>query len=131
VFFVLPALMLSYLGQGALVLGEPAAISNPFFHLAPGWASFPRRAATAATVIAAQAVITGAFAEPPGDQLGLLPRRSLHLRSQCGPDLPAADQRDPPLGVLLLVGLFRVGALAGAYGIAVSGTMVVTALLLF
>ena len=136
VFFVLPALMLNYLGQGALVLGEPAAITNPFFHLAPDWAQLPLVIlATAATVIAAQAVITGAFSlSRQAIQLGLLPRLEIRYTSEAN-----AGQIYLPrinmillLGVLLLVGLFgSSSALAGAYGIAVSGTMVVTAMLLF
>ena len=136
VFFVLPALMLNYLGQGALVLDDPAAIASPFFHLAPDWAQLPLVIlATAATVIAAQAVITGAFSlSRQAIQLGLLPRLEIRYTSEAH-----AGQIYLPrintillLGVLLLVGLFRSsGALAGAYGIAVSGTMVATALLLF
>jgi KUP system potassium uptake protein len=136
VFFVLPALMLNYLGQGALVLREPEAIANPFFHLAPDWAQLPLVVlATAATVIAAQAVITGAYSlSRQAIQLGLLPRLEIRYTSESN-----AGQIYLPrintillLGVLLLVGLFRSSsALAGAYGIAVSGTMVVTAMLLF
>jgi KUP system potassium uptake protein len=136
VFFVLPALVLNYFGQGALVLARPEAIENPFFLMAPQWAQLPLVGlATAATVIASQAVITGAYSlSRQAIQLGLLPRLEIRHTSEA-----QAGQIYIPrinlillLGVLLLVGLFRSsGALAGAYGIAVSGTMVVTAILAF
>ncbi len=136
IFFVLPALTLNYFGQGALVLDQPEAISSPFFHMAPDWARLPLVVlATAATVIASQAVITGAYSlSRQAIQLGLLPRLEIRHTSEANPGqiyLPRINTI-LLLGVLLLVGLFRSSsALAGAYGIAVSGTMVVTALLLF
>ncbi len=136
VFFVLPALTLNYFGQGALVLDSPEALSNPFFHMAPDWAQLPLVIlATAATVIASQAVITGAYSlSRQAIQLGLLPRLEVRHTSEANPGqiyLPRINTI-LLLGVLLLVGLFRSSSvLAGAYGIAVSGTMVITALLLF
>jgi KUP system potassium uptake protein len=132
----LPALVLNYLGQGALVLAEPGVIENPFFLLFPGWGQLPMvLLATAATVIASQAVITGAYSlTQQAIQLGLLPR--LEIRHTSG---TLFGQIYMPrvntlllVGVLLLVGLFRSsGALASAYGIAVTGTMVVTTLMAF
>src|SRR3569623_580745 len=133
---VLPALMLNYLGQGARVLAEPKAIDNPFFLLYPHWALLPMVVlATIATVIASQAVITGAYSlTRQAIQLGLLPRLEIRHTSEA-----LAGQIFMPrvnalllLGVLLLVALFRSSsALASAYGIAVTGTMVVTALMAF
>jgi KUP system potassium uptake protein len=133
---VLPALALNYLGQGALVLADPRTIENPFFLLYPDWALLPMVAlATAATVIASQAVITGAYSlTRQAIQLGLLPRFEIRHTSES-----MAGQIYLPrvnvlllIGVLLLVVLFRSSsALASAYGIAVTGTMVVTAMLAF
>jgi KUP system potassium uptake protein len=133
---VLPALVINYFGQGALVLATPKAISNPFFLLYPDWARLPAVAlATAATVIASQAVITGTYSlSRQGVQLGLLPRLEVRHTSEANPGQIYVPRVNAFLliGVLLLVGLFRSsGALAGAYGIAVTGTMVVTALLAF
>ncbi len=134
--FVLPALVLNYFGQGALVLADPRAMANPFFVMAPGWARLPMVGlATAATVIASQAVITGAYSmSRQAIQLGLLPRLEVRHTSATQPGqiyMPRVNAL-LLLGVLLLVGLFRSsGALAGAYGIAVTGTMTVTALLAF
>ena len=132
----LPALVLNYLGQGALVLADPKVIENPFFLLFPGWGQLPMvLLATAATVIASQAVITGAYSlTQQAIQLGLLPR--LEIRHTSG---TLFGQIYMPrvntlllIGVLLLVGLFRSSsALASAYGIAVTGTMVVTTLMAF
>jgi len=131
---VLPALVINYLGQGALVLANPKAIENPFFLLYPDWAQLPMVfLATAATVIASQAVITGAYSlTQQAIQLGLLPRLEIRHTSES-----TFGQIYIPrvnvlllLGVLLLVALFRSsGALASAYGIAVTGTMVVTAMM--
>ena len=136
VFFVLPALTLNYLGQGALVLDQPDAITSPFFLMAPQWAQLPLVfLATAATVIASQAVITGAYSlSRQAVQLGLLPRLEVRHTSETHPGQIYLPRVNTILlfGVLLLVGLFRSSsALAGAYGIAVSGTMVITAMLLF
>jgi KUP system potassium uptake protein len=133
---VLPSLAVNYLGQGALVLADPKAIENPFFLLYPDWALLPMVAlATAATVIASQAVITGAYSlTQQAIQLGLLPRLEIRHTSQA-----LVGQIYMPrvnivllVGVLMLVALFRSSsALASAYGIAVSGTMVVTAMMAF
>ncbi len=131
---VLPALMLNYLGQGALVLTNPKAIENPFFLLYPSWALLPMvLLATAATVIASQAVITGAYSlTRQAVQLGLLPRLEIRHTSESlfGQIYMPRVNTLLLIGVLLLVALFRSSsALASAYGIAVTGTMVVTAMM--
>src|ERR1700680_472432 len=133
---VLPSLALNYLGQGVLVLAKPDALENPFFLLYPEWALLPMVVlATAATVIASQAVITGAYSlTRQAIQLGLLPRLEIRHTSEA-----LAGQIYMPrvntlllVGVLLLVVMFRSSsALASAYGIAVTGTMVVTAMMAF
>jgi KUP system potassium uptake protein len=133
---VLPALVLNYLGQGALVLANPKAIESPFFLLYPDWALLPMVVlATAATVIASQAVITGAYSlTRQAIQLGLLPRLEIRHTSetQVGQIYMPRVNTLLLVGVLLLVGLFRSSsALASAYGIAVTGTMVVTAMMAF
>ncbi|MFM8858696.1 MAG: potassium transporter Kup [Methylocystis sp.] len=134
--FILPALLLNYLGQGALILSHPEAVSNPFFLLAPDWALLPLVIlSTVATVIASQAVITGAFSiVRQAIQLGLLPRLEITHTSatQEGQIYIGRINRLLLLGVLLLVIAFKSSsALASAYGIAVTGTMVVTTLLAF
>ncbi len=134
--FVLPALILNYLGQGALVLANPAAVENPFFLVAPAWALLPLVIlSTIATVIASQAVITGAFSVArQAIQLGLLPRMLiLHTsETQEGQIFIPRVNRLLLIGVLLLVLMFKSSsALASAYGIAVTGTMVVTTALAF
>jgi KUP system potassium uptake protein len=131
---VLPSLTLNYLGQGALVLANPKAIENPFFLMYPEWALLPMVGlATAATVIASQAVITGAYSlTQQAIQLGLLPRFEIRHTSatQVGQIYMPRVNALLLAGVLLLVVLFRSSsALASAYGIAVTGTMVVTALM--
>ena len=131
---VLPALLINYLGQGALVLADPKSIENPFFLLYPHWALLPMVAlATAATVIASQAVITGAYSlTQQAIQLGLLPRLEIRHTSEAlfGQIYMPKVNTLLLIGVLLLVGLFRSSsALASAYGIAVTGTMVVTAMM--
>ena len=131
---VLPSLLLNYLGQGALVLADPKAIENPFFLLFPEWALLPMVAlATAATVIASQAVITGAYSlTQQAIQLGLLPRFEIRHTSEAlfGQIYMPRVNTFLLIGVLLLVALFRSSsALASAYGIAVTGTMVVTAMM--
>ena len=133
---VLPALTINYLGQGALVLADPKAIENPFFLLYPHWALLPMvLLATAATVIASQAVITGAYSlTRQAIQLGLLPRLEIRHTSEAlfGQIYMPRVNTLLLVGVLLLVALFRSSsALASAYGIAVTGTMVVTALMAF
>jgi len=131
---VLPALALNYLGQGALVLANPKTIENPFFLLYPDWALLPMVVlATIATVIASQAVITGAYSlTQQAVQLGLLPRFEIRHTSetQVGQIFMPRVNLLLLAGVLLLVVLFRSSsALASAYGIAVTGTMVVTGLM--
>jgi KUP system potassium uptake protein len=133
---VLPALALNYLGQGALVLGNPAAVANPFFLLAPQWALLPLVIlATLATIIASQAVITGGFSlARQAIQLGLLPRMLiLHTSAtQEGQIFVPRINLLLLIGVLALVFLFQnSSALASAYGIAVAGSMVVTTSLAF
>jgi KUP system potassium uptake protein len=131
---VLPALLVNYLGQGALVLANPKSIENPFFLLYPDWALLPMvLLATVATVIASQAVITGAYSlTQQAIQLGLLPRLEIRHTSEAlfGQIYMPRVNTLLLVGVLLLVALFRSSsALASAYGIAVTGTMVVTALM--
>ena len=128
---VFPALMLNYFGQGALVLTDPSAIEDPFFRLVPApLLPFLVALATAATVIAAQAVITGAFSiTRAAVQLGLLPRLTIRHTShdQSGQIYIAAINWVQLFLVLWLVVAFgSSGALASAYGIAVTGTMVVS-----
>ncbi len=133
---VLPALLINYFGQGAKVLADPAAIENPFYRLVPEDYLLPMIVlATAATVIASQAVITGAYSlVHQAIQLGLLPRLTiLHTSaSHVGQIYIPRVTVSLLIGVLLLVGLFRTSsALASAYGIAVATTMVVDGLLAF
>ncbi|HEY1781694.1 MAG TPA: potassium transporter Kup [Roseiarcus sp.] len=135
-FIVLPALVCNYLGQGALIITNPKAVENPFYLMAPAWALVPLiLLATAATVIASQAVITGAFSlTSQAIQLGLLPRLEIvHTSStQEGQIFIPRVNRIILVGVLALVLLFRTSeALGNAYGIAVSGTMVVDTSLAF
>jgi KUP system potassium uptake protein len=132
----LPALTINYLGQGALVLADPKAIENPFFLLYPEWALLPMVVlATAATVIASQAVITGAYSlTRQAIQLGLLPRLEIRHTSESlfGQIYMPRVNTLLLIGVLLLVMVFRSSsALASAYGIAVTGTMVVTVMMAF
>jgi len=133
---VLPSLAVNYLGQGALVLANPHAVENPFFLMYPDWALIPMvLLATAATVIASQAVITGAYSlTSQAIQLGLLPRFEIRHTSaqQAGQIYMPRVNGLLLIGVLLLVALFRSSsALASAYGIAVTGTMVVTGMMAF
>jgi KUP system potassium uptake protein len=133
---VLPALAVNYLGQGALVFANPKAIENPFYLMYPDWALIPMVVlAAAATVIASQAVITGAYSlTSQAIQLGLLPRFEVRhtSASQAGQIYMPRVNGLLLVGVLLLVALFRSSsALASAYGIAVTGTMVVTCMMAF
>ncbi len=135
-FFVLPALICNYLGQGALVLKDPEAMKDPFYLMAPAWSLIPFVIlATMATVIASQAVITGAFSlSRQAIQLGLLPRFEIQHKSATteGQIFVPRVNRTLLIGVLMLVFLFRSSDnLANAYGIAVTGTMVVTTSLAF
>ncbi|HWS27109.1 MAG TPA: KUP/HAK/KT family potassium transporter, partial [Xanthomonadales bacterium] len=131
---VCPALLLNYFGQGALVIRDPAAAANPFYALAPEWFLWPLVVlAAAATVIASQATISGAYSITlQASRLGYLPRiRLLHTSdSERGQIYVPAVNWLMLVAVLLLVLAFgSSGALAAAYGIAVSGTMIVTTLL--
>ena len=131
---VFPALMFSYLGQGALVLSHPETVENPFFLQAPQWFLLPLvLLATAATVIASQAVISGAFSmSQQAVQMGLLPRLEIRHTSetQVGQIYMPQVNRILFIGVISLVLAFgSSSALASAYGIAVTGTMVITTVL--
>ena len=133
---VLPSLAINYLGQGALLIGEPKAIENPFFLMFPDWALIPMVAlATMATVIASQAVITGAYSlTRQAIQLGLMPRFEIRHTSESHSGQIYIPRINMLLfiAVILLVLLFRSSsALASAYGISVTGTMVVTAMMGF
>ncbi|HUN00195.1 MAG: potassium transporter Kup [Halothiobacillus sp. 20-53-49] len=133
---VLPALLLNYFGQGALLMAHPEDITNPFFRLAPEWALYPLVAlATGATVIAAQAVISGTFSiTRQAMLLGYVPRMNV---------LQTSDDRQGQIYIpvinwilmisviLLVLGFESSAKLAAAYGIAVTGTMVITSLLAF
>jgi len=135
-FIVLPSLAANYLGQGAIVLVHPKAAQNPFFLMFPDWALLPMVAlATVATVIASQAVITGAYSlTRQAIQLGLLPRFEIRhtSESQSGQIFMPRVNTLLLVFVLLLVLMFKSSsALASAYGIAVTGTMVVTAMMAF
>ena len=133
---VMPSLVLNYFGQGALVLQDPAMVSNPFFKMTPDWALIPMVAlATAATVIASQALISGAYsATKQTIQLGFLPRLTiLHtsIRDTGQIYVPAVNWL-LAAGVAAAVGLFGSSdALAAAYGISVSMVMVITTLMTF
>ena len=131
---VLPALVLNYLGQGALLLRDPAALENPFFLLAPEWFRLPLVfLATAATIIASQAMISGAYTiARQCVQLGFMPRLVVHHTSDTEEGQIYMPQVNIALliGVLILVMTFRDSErLAAAYGIAVTGTFVCTTLL--
>jgi KUP system potassium uptake protein len=133
-FFVLPCLVLNYFGQGALVISHPAAASNPFYLLCPEAFRLPLVIlATFATVIASQAVISGAYSMARQCmQLGLLPRMTVQHTSSIEEGQIYVPQVNTLLavGVLLLVFTFRSsGALASAYGIAVTGTFLCTCVL--
>ena len=135
-FIVLPSLAINYLGQGALLIGDPKAIENPFFLMFPDWALIPMVAlATMATVIASQAVITGAYSlTRQAIQLGLMPRFEIRHTSEAHSGQIYIPRINMLLfvAVILLVLLFRSSsALASAYGISVTGTMVVTAMMGF
>ncbi|HET7833356.1 MAG TPA: potassium transporter Kup [Gallionella sp.] len=133
--FVLPALVLNYFGQGALLLQNPQAVENPFFLLAPSWALMPMVIlATAATVIASQAVISGAFSiANQSVQMGLLPRMAIQQTSD-----KAQGQIYAPLTnwalylavIFLVLGFKNSSTLAAAYGIAVTGTMMIDTILI-
>ncbi|MFO0697870.1 MAG: potassium transporter Kup [Nitrospira sp.] len=133
---VLPSLVLQYLGQGALLVRQPDAVANPFYLLAPGWLLLPLVVlATMATIIASQAMLSGAFSlTQQAIQLGYLPRMDIRYTS--------ASQMGqiyvPTVNILMLIGTISLvlffntsSNLAAAYGIAVAGTMVISTLLIF
>ena len=133
-FYVLPSLVLNYFGQGALVLADHAAVENPFYLLAPEALRLPLVAlSTAATVIASQAVISGAYSMTRQCvQLGFLPRMTVTHTSDTEEGQIYVPQINTALaaGVLLLVFTFRTSdSLAAAYGVAVTGTFLCTCLL--
>ncbi len=132
---VYPCLMLNYLGQGALLLGTPSAVENPFFLMAPEWARLPLVfIATAATIIASQAVISGAFSVThQAVQLGFLPRlRIEHTSAKAAGQIyiPAVNWLLLVMVVALVLGFRESTNLASAYGISVSGTMIITTMML-
>ena len=132
---VLPALLLNYFGQGALLLQNPDAAAQPFFRMAPAWSLLPVVAiATAAAIIASQALISGAFSlTRQAIQLGYFPRLDVEHTSRHEVGQIYVPQMNLLLGVctiLIVVGFRTSSALAAAYGIAVTMTMVVTAVLL-
>jgi KUP system potassium uptake protein len=132
---VLPALLVNYFGQGALIIREPGAIDNPLFRMTPEWAGLPMLGlATAATVIASQAVITGAFSVTrQAIQLGYLPRMQIIHTSAAEMGqiyLPFVNWMLATFVAFLVLGFKSSTHLAAAYGIAVTGTMIIDALLL-
>jgi KUP system potassium uptake protein len=132
---VYPCLTLNYLGQGALLLGNPAAAQNPFYMMAPDWARLPLVGiATAATIIASQAVISGAFSVThQAVQLGFLPRLKTEHTSEKALGqiyIPAVNWGLLFMVIVLVVGFRESGRLASAYGIAVTGTMLITSIML-
>ncbi|HQC99314.1 MAG TPA: KUP/HAK/KT family potassium transporter, partial [Aquabacterium sp.] len=134
--FVMPALVVNYFGQGAMLLREPEAVANPFFHMAPDWAQLPLVfLATAATVIASQALISAAFSvTKQAIQLGILPRMAIKHTS-----VKDTGQIYVPfvnwglwMFIVLAVGLFKTSSnLASAYGIAVTLDMTITTVMTF
>ena len=133
---VLPALLINYFGQGALLLTNPASVTNPFYLLAPAWALYPLVIlATMATVIASQAVISGAFSLTlQAMQLGYLPRFQVRHTSESEMGqiyLPAINWLLLAAVIALVLGFKSSSNIAAAYGIAVTGTMLITNLLVF
>ena len=133
---VLPGLTLNYFGQGALLITNPQAVENPFYLMFPGWALLPMVAlATAATVIASQAVISGTYSMTrQAIQLGFLPRMNIMQTS----DTEIGQIYIPSINWTLLIAIIAAvigfgssSNLASAYGLAVSGTMLITTLLTF
>ena len=132
---VYPCLMLNYMGQGALLLGHPEAATNPFYLMAPEWARLPLVGiATAATIIASQAVISGAFSVThQAVQLGFLPRlKTLHTSERAAGQIyiPIVNWGLLAMVILLVFGFRESTRLASAYGIAVTGTMLITTVML-
>jgi KUP system potassium uptake protein len=135
-FFVMPALVINYFGQGALVLADPAAIKNPFYLMAPSWALLPLLIlATCATIIASQAVISGAFSMTRAAiQMGYCPRLSIQHTSEREIGqiyVPFVNWTLLAAVLLLVLGFRSSSALAGAYGIAVTLQMLIDSILIF
>ena len=133
---VLPALLLNYFGQGALLASHPETVVNPFYHMAPDWALYPLvLLATVATVIASQAIISGAFSlTMQAIQLGYCPRLDIQHTSaqEIGQIyLPAVNWALMAACICLVFGFRSSGHLAAAYGVAVTTTMVITSLLFY
>jgi len=136
IFFVMPALVLNYFGQGALILADPEAVKNPFYLLAPAWALFPLVVlANCATVIASQAVISGAFSlTRQAIQMGYCPRLTIQHTSerQIGQIyVPFINWALLTAVILLVIGFRTSSNLAGAYGIAVTLAMLIDSISLF
>lgn len=134
-YVAFPCLLINYLGQSALLLRNPAAVENPFFLLAPDWARLPLVVlATMATIIASQAVISGAYSvSQQAVQLGFLPRlKILHTSARAAGQIyvPTVNWALLVLVILLVIGFGSSSNLAAAYGIAVTGTMFITACML-
>lgn len=134
-YLVLPALLANYFGQGALLLADPTAAVNPFYHLAPAWGQLPLVVlATAAAVIASQAVISGAFSlTRQAVQLGYCPRVSVEHTSSAEIGqiyIPSVNWWLMIVTIAVVLGFRSSSGLAGAYGVAVTSTMVITTLLL-
>jgi KUP system potassium uptake protein len=132
--FAMPALLLNYMGQGAMLLHDPAAAVNPFYLLAPSWALYPTIAiATLAAIVASQALISGAFSlTRQAVQLGYSPRVTIRhtSHSEIGQIyVPEVNWAIGAATVALVLGFKSSSALAAAYGIAVTGTMMITTLL--
>ncbi|HEY0788936.1 MAG TPA: KUP/HAK/KT family potassium transporter, partial [Thermoanaerobaculia bacterium] len=133
---VLPALLLNYFGQGALILADPRSVRNPFYLLAPDWFLYPLVAlATMATVIASQALISGAFSlTSEAMQMGLTPRMEIEhtsARTIGQIYIPGVNWGLMVACIGLVIGFRSATNLASAYGVAVTGTMVITTLLFF
>jgi KUP system potassium uptake protein len=135
-FFVMPTLVLNYFGQGALILNDPTAIKNPFYLLAPDWALVPLLVlATAAAIIASQAVISGAFSlTRAAIQMGYCPRLTIQHTSERAIGqiyVPFINWMLLAAVIALVVGFRNSDALAGAYGIAVTLAMLIDSILIF
>jgi KUP system potassium uptake protein len=133
---VLPALLLNYFGQGALLITDPDAVESPFFNLAPSWALYPLVGlATAATVIASQALISGVFSLTlQAIQLGYAPRHRVRHTSAAAMGqiyIPAVNWALMAACIALVIGFGSSAALAAAYGVAVTSTMLITTVLFF
>jgi len=135
-FFVMPALLLNYFGQGALILNDPNAIKNPFYLLAPDWALVPLLVlATAAAIIASQAVVSGAFSlTRAAIQMGYCPRLTIEHTSERAIGqiyVPFINWSLLAAVIALVIGFHTSDNLAGAYGIAVTLAMLIDSILIF